>query len=150
MNLKFLGIPFITLALAACSTQPTEPSARAPAVAPAAVAAPAPAATPAPTAAQAPAAASVTPAAAATTAVVPDANGNVPVLNRSLIQAGYKATKIKGEIYYCRQEEVTGTSFKRKVCLNETQLRDEERKMKEMQDQMMRTQASPSCMGPTC
>jgi len=134
MNLKFLGIPFITLALAACSTQPTQPAARAPA----------------PPVAQAPAAAPSTPAAATPVALLPNSNGQALVLNRTLIQAGYKATSVKGEIYYCREEQVTGTSFKRKVCLNEAQLRDEERRIKEMQEQILRTQASPGCMGPTC
>ena len=72
------------------------------------------------------------------------------MLNRTLIQAGYKASTFKGQVVYCRQELVTGTGFKRKVCLDEAQLREEERKIQAMQDQMMRTQASPSCMGPTC
>ena len=134
MNLKFLGIPFITLALAACSTQPTQPAARAPA----------------PPVAQAPAAAPSTPAAATPVALLPNSNGQALVLNRTLIQAGYKATSVKGEIYYCREEQVTGTSFKRKVCLTEAQLKDQERKVKELQDRMMRQQANPGCSGSSC
>ena len=72
------------------------------------------------------------------------------MLNRTLIQAGYKATDVKGEIYYCRQELVTGTGFKRKVCLNEEQLRGVERRTREMQEQILRSQMSPGCLGPTC
>ena len=73
-----------------------------------------------------------------------------PVLNRKLVSAGYRVTTIKGEIYYCRTVDLTNTNFKKKVCLTEAQLREEERKTNEMQDQMMHQQASPSCMGPTC
>ena len=126
MKLKVFGTAFIALGLAACSSQPTEPSASVPA----------------------PAATGATPPAAA--ALAPNANGEAPVLNRSLVAAGYKATTIKGEIYYCRMEDVTNTAFKRKVCLNEAQLRDQERKTKELQDRMMRQQANPGCSGSSC
>jgi hypothetical protein len=130
MNLKVISATVVALTLVACSTQPTEPVAKAPA------AAPAPAATPA----------AATSAAAPAAAVAPGANsGNLPVLNRTLISAGYKATTIKGQVYYCRQEDVIGTGFKRKVCLNEDQLKDEEIKIKQMQDQILRSQASPAC-----
>jgi hypothetical protein len=139
MNLKVFGTAFVAIALAACSSQPTEPSASAPAPAAAVPAAPAAAAAPA---AGAPALAA--PAVAPATGT-PTANGEGPVLSRTLIAAGYKATAVGKEVYYCRQEMVTGTTFKRKVCLNEAQLRNEERKIKEMQEQMMRTQASPPC-----
>jgi hypothetical protein len=135
MNLKVFGITLAAVALAACSSRPTEPTARAPARAPAPSSATAPASAVAP--------ASATPAAA----VVPAANGQPPVLNRTLIAAGYKATSIRGETYYCRSEIVTGTSFKKNVCLNEAQLKDEERKIKEMQDKMIQTQANPACTG---
>src|SRR5512147_3238938 len=102
MTLKAFSIAFITLTLAACSSQRTQPSANA--VAPAAAA---------PSAALAP-----SKSAAEAAPVAATADGKPPVLNRALIQAGYKATTIKGQVYYCRQEDVIGTGFKKKVCLN--------------------------------
>ncbi|MEJ0038980.1 MAG: hypothetical protein WDO68_23445 [Gammaproteobacteria bacterium] len=140
MNLKAFATASIVLTLTACSSQPREPAGRVPA--------PAAPLSAAPAAKLAPATPAATPAAAGASA--PTASGETPVLNRTLISAGYKPTTIKGEVYYCRMEDVTNTAFKRKVCLNEAQLREEERKIKQMQDQMMRTQASPSCMGPSC
>ena len=130
MRLKALTT-LAVLSVAACSSQPTQPPASA-------AAAPAPAASPNLTAPAAPAAAA------------DPSNPNGPVLNRRLMAAGYRATTIKGETYYCRMEDVTDTNFKRRGCLNEAQLREEDRKTQEMQDRMIRQQASPSCMGPTC
>jgi len=128
MKFEFFGIAVAAATVAACSSQPTQPAAS----------------TPAPVAAPSP-----TPAAGAP-AVAPAANGEAPVLSRSLVSAGYKATTIKGEIYYCRMEDVTNTAFKRKVCLTEAQLKDQERKTKEMQDRMIRQQTNPGCAGPSC
>lgn len=126
MTLKVFGIGLIALALTACSSQPREPAT---AMAPAAPAAAAP---------------------SAALAASPSVNGETPAINRSRIAAGYKATVIKGETYYCRQVDVTGTQFKKKVCLNEAQLQDEERKTKELQDRMLQQGASPACSGPAC
>jgi hypothetical protein len=123
MKFEVFGIAFVAVALAACSSQPTRPSASAP-----------PAAAPAGSGA----------------AAMPNASGETPVLSRSLVSAGYKATTIKGEIYYCRMEDVTNTAFKRKVCLTEAQLKDQERKTKEMQDRMIRQQTNPGCSGSSC
>jgi hypothetical protein len=130
MILKTFGIALTALTLAACASPPTQPAA-------------ATAATSTPALAPAKSGAEAAP-------VATSADGKPPVLSRALIQAGYKATTVKGEIYYCRQEDVIGTGFKKKVCLNEDQIKEEDRRIKELQDQMLRTQASPSCMGPTC
>jgi hypothetical protein len=133
MSFKAFSTALVALALAACSSQPQEPSASAPAATPAAAAP----------------AANLTPATASPATA--SSEDKKPVLSRALISAGYKATTVKGEILYCRSEDVIGTRFKRKVCLNEAQLRDQERRIKEMQDQMIRSQASPPCTPmPTC
>jgi hypothetical protein len=131
MALRTVGTTLVVLTLAACSSQPREPAAT-----------PAPAA---PAASLAPAAAPT----AAANAAAPNAQG--AVLNRKLISAGYRATTIKGEIYYCRTVDMTNTSFKKRVCLTEPQLREEERKTKEMQDNMLRQEMSPACTPmPAC
>src|ERR1043165_3781912 len=124
MNVKALGTAFIALTLTACSSQPREPAATT--KAPATVAATA-----------APAAAVAAPAAALNGTPTASTSSQPPVLNRTLISAGYKATTIKGEVFYCRTVDVTGTQFKKKVCLTEAQLKDEERKIQQMQDEMM-------------
>jgi hypothetical protein len=135
MSLKAFSMALVALALAACSSQPRERSGGTPAAAPAA---------PAPTAANL-APGTSAPAASGSTSDKP------VVLSRTLINAGYKATTIKGEVFYCRSEDVIGTGFKRKVCLNEAQLRDQERRIKEMQDRMIQSQASPACAPmPSC
>jgi glucose/arabinose dehydrogenase len=132
MNLKAFGIALTALTLAACSSQPTQPTA-------ANVAAPALAAAPA---ASKPAAEPVP--------VAVSADGKPPALNRAIIQGGYKATTIKGEVYYCRQEDVIGTNFKKKVCLNEEQMKVQEERMKVMQDEMNRTKTNPACFAQHC
>lgn len=133
MALRTAGITLVVLTLAACSSQPREPAAT-----------PAPAA---PAASLAPSAA--TAANGTASAAAPAAQG--PVLNRKLISAGYRATTIKGEIYYCRTVDMTNTSFKKRVCLTESQLKEEERKTKEMQDNILRQEMSPACTPmPAC
>src|SRR5262245_30063373 len=118
MNLKgFVATAGVALTLAACTTQPA-----APVVAQAPVAAPAPA--------TAPAEAKL--AEAKPVLMVP-----AGTLNRKLIAAGFKATAVGNQIYYCRQEAVIGTGFKKKICLNEAQLRDQELNSKGMQDRML-------------
>ena len=134
MALRTLSTALVVLILAACSSQPRQPAAAAAPVAST------------PTANLAPAAA---PSAAANAAATPNAQG--PVLNRKLISAGYRAMTIKGEIYYCRTVDLTNTTFKKRVCLTEAQLREEERKTKEMQDNMLRQEMSPACTPmPAC
>ena len=131
MRLKALASALLVLTLAACSSQPREPSGNAPA----AGGAPPPAAN----------------VAAPTRTAASDKLEAPAVLNRSLVSAGYKATSIKGEIYYCRMVDVTGTQFKRRVCLNEAQVRDEERKSKEMADRMIDSGFNPGCATfPNC
>lgn len=133
MNWKFVGLVAVPLLIAACASQPREPSTKVAVAPPSAVAAPASA------------------AAALSGAPGTTASGQPPAVNRALIAAGYKPTAVKGEVYYCRMEDVTNTAFKRKVCLNQAQLQAEERKVKELQDRMIRQQFSPACSPfPAC
>jgi len=131
MNLKAFGIALTASTLAACASQPTA-NVAAPATAPAAAASPA------------------SSSGAAAVPVALSADGKPPAVNRTHIQAGYVATTIKGEVFYCRQEEVTGTSFKKKVCLNEEQMKAQEQRTKEMQEQMLKPQTNPACFGNRC
>jgi hypothetical protein len=126
MNLKLFGIASILTVLAACSSQPPQPAASA--------SPPAPAAAPAAAALASPAATTPAP----------------PVISRDLMAAGYRPKTINGEVFYCRKEAVTNTAFKKTVCLNEAQLKDEERRVKELQREMIRSQPNGSCLGPNC
>jgi hypothetical protein len=133
MALRTVGAAFIVLALAACApSRPTKPFVSV-------------------MAAKRTAAPATTGATPATSALVPGANGQAPTFNSFLISAGYKATPFKGEVYYCRTEDVTNTAFKRRVCLSETEIRDQERKTRELQERMIRYQFSPPCTPfPSC
>jgi hypothetical protein len=134
MNLKALGIALVALTLVACASQPMQPAAN--------VAAPA---TTPPAAALAP-----SKSGAEAVPVAVSADGKAPAVNRTFIQAGYKATSIKGEVFYCRQEDVIGTNFKKKVCLNEDQMKAQEERMKNMEEQMLKNQANPGCFSSPC
>jgi hypothetical protein len=133
MALKTVGAAFIVLALTACAaSRPPKPFVSV-------------------MAATRPVAPAATSAAPAALTLVSNANGETAVLNSALITAGYKATPFKGAIYYCRTEDVTNTAFKRKVCLTETEIRDQERKTRELRDRMMRYQFAPPCTPfPSC
>jgi hypothetical protein len=130
MNLKTSGIASIVTVLTACSSQPTKPTVNAPATA-------------------APAAAVAPPGAPAALQVAAT-DGNTPPVNRTLLAAGYKPVTIKGEVYYCRTVDVTNTAFKKKVCLNETQIADEEKKIQDMRQEMLRSRTNPPYLGPSC
>jgi len=81
----------------------------------------------------------------------PAANGTTPALTRAFIKAGYAATTYKGRLYYCRTEEVTGTQFKRRVCLTEAQMQEEQRKAQQMRDLMLEQRAGAPCIPmPQC
>ena len=136
MGLKVLGIGLIALSLAACSSRPPSPAPVAHETAAAAVA----------TNAAATNAAAATPAKSATELAAEGVN-----IDRSYIKAGFKPTMYKGQLFYCRTVDVTGTSFKKKVCLDEAHMREEVRKIQEMQDAMIRGRANPPCTPmPAC
>lgn len=171
MKRHMVAIASLVTVLAACSSQPRVPAANTsppaavataavatPAVSAAAAAASPSASTTSTAAAPAAATSAATAPAAATSASSPQpaaaktaaAATASPPVNRTLISAGYKPTTIKGAVYYCRTIDVTNTAFKKKVCLSEAQIQDEEAKIKEMQREMLRRQPNGSCLGPTC
>jgi hypothetical protein len=73
-----------------------------------------------------------------------------PEVSRTLLRQGYEAVKVKDQIVYCRAETVTGTKFKKKVCLTDTAIADLERKTKETQNEMLKGRTNPGCMPPNC
>ena len=119
-NVKWLGFILATALLGACATPPAQ--------APAAARPAAPAAAPATAAAAAPAS-------------LPSA---------SLISRGFKPEQYRGGTVYCRSEEVTCTSFKRKVCMTEDQIKEQDRVAQQAGQDMNRQKTGPACMKPPC
>jgi len=134
MGLKVVGIGLMALIISACASPPRQRTPVAQQPAPVAQKAAAPAA-----------------AAATNPVAAPAANGNTPALTRAFLKAGYAATTYKGRLYYCRTEEVTGTQFKRRVCLTEAQMQEEQRKAQQMRDLMLEQRAGAPCIPmPQC
>jgi hypothetical protein len=119
------------LAAVACSSTPTAPE---PVTPPAE-----PAANPAPAAATANAADATNEQAAAASHV-----------NAKLLGQGFKPVKVKNEFVYCRMEPMTGTQFKKRVCLTEAAIHDLEQQTKEVQESMTKQRTGPACFTKTC
>ena len=66
-------------------------------------------------------------------------------INPKLVSQGYKAVKVKDDYIYCRMESLTGTSFKKRVCLTESAIRALEEETKQTQDSMTRQRTGPAC-----
>ncbi len=52
-------------------------------------------------------------------------------VNKDLLKRGYKVNWRKGEVVYCRKDQVTGSRFPTTVCLTEFQINDLERRARE-------------------
>src|SRR5262245_6087951 len=117
--LKLTVAALAALSAVACASSPKQ------ATAPAAKTAPASAA---------PAAATSAPAAANTSEAADVAARAALQVNPKLLVQGYKPVKVKNEYVYCRMEAVTGTQFKKRVCLTEAAIHDLEQRTQETQD----------------
>ena len=74
----------------------------------------------------------------------------VSEVNQDLLKKGYKVVKRDGKIGYCRAEQMTGTQFKKTICLTEDQIREEARRTTETSDSMERQRWNPPCMPGKC
>jgi hypothetical protein len=74
----------------------------------------------------------------------------VSEVNQDLIRKGYKVVKRDGKVGYCRAEQMTGTQFKKTICLTEDQIREQARRTTETSDSMERQRWNPPCMPPAC
>jgi hypothetical protein len=68
-------------------------------------------------------------------------------INAILVKQGYQVVKRNDQVLYCRQEIVTGTTFKNKVCLTEEQVKNKESQANETRRQLGTPQNSAGC-GP--
>ncbi len=48
-----------------------------------------------------------------------------------LVQEGYRPSVVHGRLLYCRREEVSGTRFRKNVCLNESEIEERKRQTQE-------------------
>lgn len=74
----------------------------------------------------------------------------VSEVNQDLLKKGYKVVKRDGKIGYCRAEQMTGTQFKKTICLTEDQIREQARRTTETSDSMERQRWNPPCMPGKC
>ena len=87
---------------------------------------------------------------AVTAAPATSAAADATQVNSKLLGQGYKPVKVKNELVYCRMEAMTGTQFKKRVCLTEAAIHDLERQTQETQDSMTKQRTGPACFTKTC
>lgn len=73
------------------------------------------------------------------------ANGDV---DTNLIKAGYSVMRRHGEVYYCRNEIITGQRIATRICLAAGQIQDEKQNVTKARD--MLDQPSYQCLGASC
>lgn len=78
------------------------------------------------------------------------AGGAAAQINAKVVSQGYKPVKVKDQYVYCRMEAVTGTQFKKRVCLTEAAIHDLEQQTKETQESMTKQRTGPACFTKTC
>src|SRR5512138_2238690 len=83
-------------------------------------------------------------------AAPPPESIKVSEVNPDLLKKGYKVVKRDGKIGYCRAEQITGSQFKKTICLSEDQIREQARRTTETSDSMERQRWNPPCMPPAC
>jgi hypothetical protein len=86
-------------------------------------------------------------AAATATAAVPAAAPASDV-DASLVKAGYSVLRRHDQVYYCRNETITGNRIATRVCLTASQIQDEKHDVTKAKDIM--NQPSYQCLGGAC
>jgi hypothetical protein len=92
------------------------------------------------------AASGAAPAATTPSAVAPTAPASD--VDASLVRAGYSVLKRHGQVFYCRNETITGNRIATRVCLTAAQIQDEKHEVTKAKD--MLNQPSYQCMGASC
>lgn len=65
-----------------------------------------------------------------------------------LVKAGYSVMRRHGEVYYCRNEIITGQRIGSRICLTAGQIQDEQQNVTKAKDMM--NQPSYQCLGASC
>jgi hypothetical protein len=66
----------------------------------------------------------------------------------NLVKAGYSVLRRHDEIFYCRNEIITGNRISTRVCLTAAQIQDEKHDVTKAKDIM--NQPSYACVGASC
>lgn len=90
-------------------------------------------------------AANNTPAASPTAVAATAPTGDV---DPALVKAGYSVMRRHGEVYYCRNEIITGQRIGTRICLTAGQIQDEKQNVTKAKDMM--NQPSYQCLGASC
>jgi hypothetical protein len=69
-------------------------------------------------------------------------------VDSNLVKAGYSVMRRHGEVYYCRNEIITGQRIGTRICLTANQIQDEKQNVIKAKDMM--NQPSYQCLGASC
>jgi hypothetical protein len=84
------------------------------------------------------------------------AAGNAPAppvasgsdVDPSLVKAGYSVMRRHDQVFYCRNEIITGNRIGTRVCLTAAQIQEEKHDVAKAKD--MINQPNNRCLGPEC
>jgi hypothetical protein len=83
------------------------------------------------------------PAAATAAAGAPSSD-----VDLSIVKAGYSVLRRHDQVFYCRNEIITGNRIGTRVCLTAAQIQDEKHDLTKAKDLM--NQPSTRCLGASC
>jgi hypothetical protein len=66
----------------------------------------------------------------------------------SLVKAGYSVLRRHDQVFYCRNEIITGNRIGTRVCLTAAQIQEEKHDVTKAKELM--NQPSSRCLGPEC
>jgi hypothetical protein len=78
------------------------------------------------------------------------ASATAPIsdVDLSLVKAGYSVQRRRDQIFYCRNEIITGNRIATRVCLTAAQIQDEKQDVTKGKDLM--NKPNNRCLGPEC
>jgi hypothetical protein len=86
--------------------------------------------------------------AAAAPATAPAAAASTSDVDVSLVKAGYSVQRRHDQVFYCRNEIITGNRIGTRVCLTAAQIQNEKQDVAKVKDNL--NQPSNRCLGPEC
>ena len=81
-------------------------------------------------------------------ATAPAAAASTSDVDVSLVKAGYSVQKRHDQVFYCRNEVITGNRIGTRVCLTAAQIQNEKQDVAKVKDNL--NQPSNRCLGPEC
>jgi hypothetical protein len=81
-------------------------------------------------------------------ATAPAAAASTSDVDVSLVKAGYSVQRRHDQVFYCRNEVITGNRIGTRVCLTAAQIQNEKQDVAKVKDNL--NQPSNRCLGPEC